>query len=103
MPKVYLSHPYRDNPKENLKSITRICHEVYERHPEVSPISPLHMFSFCTPTDDQEKILEWCLGVLKDCDEIWLCGHWGRSEGCLRELKYAKELGLIVRIYEEDC
>ena len=103
MRKIYLSHPYRNNPKENLKSISRICREIYDRRPDVIPVSPLHMFSFCTPADNQEKILEWCLSVLQDCTEIWMCGYWGSSEGCLRELAMAKELGIPVVIYEDDC
>jgi hypothetical protein len=60
------------------------------------------MFSFCGAEDDQEEILSWCLEILKDCDEIWLCGDWSHSVGCRAEFDTALNLRIPIKEYEEE-
>jgi hypothetical protein len=51
--RIFVSHPYADNPEVNQRKATAICKRlVTEGH---TPISPLHLFSFYD--DDSDRYL----------------------------------------------
>jgi hypothetical protein len=101
--KIYVSHPYRGKTgtiqevKKNVNEITEICRELLLNRNDIIIISPVHMYSFMTYSDDQELVLEKCSELLLMCDEIWLYGEWKNSEGCVYEEQLAKKHDIITK------
>jgi hypothetical protein len=91
---VFISHPYKDDPKGNKKRVDTICRGLAEKD-DILPISPLHLFSFMKDDSNREEILQVCFRLIDICDEVWI---YGDSEGCRREAKYAKSVGKPVRM-----
>ena len=98
MKRVFISHPYKDDPKRNKKRVDTICRELAEKD-DILPISPLHLFSFMEDDDNREEILQVCYRLIDICDEVWI---YGDSEGCRMELEYARSIGKVVRMYGRD-
>ena len=96
--RVFISHPYKDEPKGNKKRVDTICRELAEKD-DIIPISPLHLFSFMENDDKREEILQVCFRLIDICDEVWI---YGDSEGCRMELEYARSIGKVVRMYGRD-
>ena len=94
MRRVFISHPYKDDPKGDKKRADAICRELAERD-DILPISPLHLFSFMENDEKREEILQVCFRLIDICDEVWI---YGDSEGCRREAKYAKNVGKPVKM-----
>ena len=95
---VFISHPYKDDPKGNKKRVDTICMELAEKD-DILPISPLHLFSFMEDDLQREEILHVCFRLIDICDEVWV---YGDSEGCRMELEYARSIGKAVRMYGRD-
>ncbi|MGB9813517.1 MAG: DUF4406 domain-containing protein [Thermovenabulum sp.] len=89
MRKVFISHPYKDDPEGNKKKVDKICRGLTG----VLPISPLHLFSFMDSDNNREEIMEVCYKLIDICDEVWV---YGDSEGCRKEAEYAKKTGKTV-------
>ena len=89
MRRVFISHPYKDDPKENKKLVDTICMELAEKD-DILPISPLHLFSFMEDDLQREEILHVCFRLIDICDEVWI---YGDSEGCEKERDYALSRG----------
>ena len=94
MKRVFISHPYKDDPMGNKKRVDTICRELAEKG-DLLPISPLHLFSFMKEDSNREEILRVCFRLINICDEVWI---YGDSEGCRREAQYAKSVGKPVRM-----
>ena len=92
MKRVFISHPYKDNPTGNKKRVDTICRELAERD-DILPISPLHLFSFMEDDLQREEILQVWFGLIDICDEVWV---YGDSEGCRKERAYALSQGKMV-------
>lgn len=95
---VFISHPYKNDPKGNKKRVDTICRELEERD-GILPISPLHLFSFMENDNKREEILQVYFGLIDIYDEVWI---YGDSEGCRMELEYARSIGKVVRMYGRD-
>lgn len=97
MKKVFVSHPFRNNPTENMKAIAEICRNLAEKG-EVMPISPVHAFAFLDDTnpDHRELALGYCAELIAVCDKLWLYGDWENSEGCQMEASFAYAWGIEV-------
>ena len=89
MRRVFISHPYKDDPKGNKKRVDTICRGLAEKD-DILPISPLHLFSFMENDDNREEILQVCYRLIDICDEVWIDGD---SEGCEKEREYALSRG----------
>jgi hypothetical protein len=63
MKRVFISHPYKDDPKGNKKRVDTICRELAERD-DILPISPLHLFSFMEDDLQREKYSRCVSGLL---------------------------------------
>jgi hypothetical protein len=87
--RVFISHPYKDDPKGNKKRVDTICREL-ARKGDILPISPLHLFSFMEDDLQRERILRVCFRLIDICDEVWI---YGDSEGCEKERDYALSRG----------
>ena len=94
MKRVFISHPYKDDPKGNKKRADTICRELAKKG-DILPISPLHLFSFMEDDLQREGILRVCFRLIDICDEVWV---YGDSEGCRREANYAKSVGKPVKM-----
>ena len=91
--RVFISHPFKDNPIENKKKVDVICKELFEEG-KVLPISPLHLFSYMTDDRYRNEIMEVCYDLISVCDEVWF---YGESEGCKEEKKFALALDKVIR------
>lgn len=96
--KVYISHPFGNSPERNMEEVNDICRRISFLMPDVVPVSPLNMFSFLNDSNSNErkKALEYCLEILKVCDEVWVFGDWEESEGCRLEVEAAREIGKVI-------
>lgn len=85
---AFISHPYQDNPEENIKRNDCLCKKIMRKNPEVLPISPLSLFSFISEEEPEIRndIMNVCFKLIDTCDEFW---SYGKSEGCDMELAYA--------------
>lgn len=91
MKKVFISHPYADNPTCNKVKVDRICKEIVKKDTGILPVSPLHLFSFLDNDNNSTDIMDVCKHMICFCDEIWM---YGDSKGCIQEYKHAKKLGI---------
>lgn len=98
MKRVFVSHPYKNDPEGNKKRADAICKELAEKK-DILPISPLHLFSFMVDDEKREEILQVCFRLIDICDEVWI---YGDSEGCRKEAEYARRVGEVVRVYGRD-
>lgn len=91
MKKIFISHPYRNDPKHNREAITGIFLRLKDLG--ILPFSPIHAF---TPLnehvpEEREIALQFCENMIPLCDELWLFGDWQKSDGCQREVAVALE------------
>lgn len=94
--RVFVSHPYAADPEENLRKAEYICRQLAKEG--ITPISPLHLFSFYEDDSNRDEIMEICLHMIDCADELW---SYGDSEGCQVEREYAECIGIPVRrMYE---
>lgn len=91
--RIFISHPYQEDPKLNKKKVEAICKKMNESG--YLPISPLHMFSYMKDDSARKDILEWCFDSICLCDEIWI---YGESEGCILEKEHAEKNNKIVKV-----
>ncbi len=97
MKKVYIAHPLRGDEHNNVAKATEICKALAEEG-KVIPFSPLHAFGFYQTTRDQFQVMQYCFALLSACDEMWVHGNYGISEGCQAEIAFAKCRGIPIRI-----
>jgi len=108
MKKVFISHPYAENPRINSKRVDDICGELLDNHINILPISPLHMFSYFKEDESnyREEIMKMCLHLINNCDEVYMYLYDELSKGQKRELEYAtnldKNIKIIVKGVNED-
>lgn len=91
---VFISHPYSDDPENNLKKVDKVCK--YWKGKNIIPVSPLHLFSFYDDDDRRDEILKICFDLIEVCDAVFV---YGNSEGCRLEREYAEKIGKPVEIY----
>lgn len=96
MKKVFISHPYADNPVENRAKVDMLCKKVAATE-NVLPVSPIHLFSFISEHDEEnyrDNIMEYCKHMIADCDVVRIYVYNYRiSEGQHEELMYAIRAG----------
>ena len=107
---AYLAHPYSpivENLKvfageikeANAEETGDIAYEIMKKYPNLTIISPLHVYSFLEGKDMEEtEILRYDFRLLNNCTFLILSGYWRHSRGCMAEYGYAKAKG--IRIYE---
>lgn len=88
--KVYIAHPY-DGLEHNKINVENIIKDLIKKHDDVLFISPIHLFGYLYYDVPYEEGMEYCLEILKECDELWLCKGWEGSRGCCMEFDYATE------------
>ena len=89
MNKVFISHPYSDNPKLRLKQVDCICKNL---PPDILPISPLHLFSFEDDDSRREEILQVCFNLIDMCEKVFIYNYGKLSRGQKKEKKWVENL-----------
>ena len=79
MKKIYLSHPFGGK-FINQYRVGRCMQRLVELHPNYLFISPIHLFGVLYYSVSYEKGLEYCLELLKECDELWILHDDGKSK-----------------------
>lgn len=107
---AYLAHPYapikletqtyfKEVKENNLKDAGDIAYDIMLKYPNLTIISPLHVYSFFEGKGMEETdILRYDFRLLNNCTLLILSGYWRHSRGCMSEYGYAKARG--IRIYE---
>lgn len=95
--RVFISHPYAEKNKENIRRINIILERLKEEYKDILFISPLHLFSYFKEEDRdyREDIMNFCFDSISLCDELWILGV---SEGCIEEAEWAIKEGLNVYV-----
>ena len=91
--RVFLSHPYKSNPKLNKEKADMIAK--YMARKGITPISPLHLFSFYDDDANRAEVMSVCEDLIDICQEVWV---YGDSKGCMEELNYAVKQDIPVKI-----
>lgn len=92
---IYLSHPYTDNPAENMAHATTLARELCKQY---TVFSPLHVFQFIGPTQKSyDEIIQDCYILLSKCDRLI---YYGMSKGVGLEIARAKLWGIPVEEYK---
>lgn len=98
MKKVFVSHPYANNPHKNKILVDKIVKEL-DKNDDILPVSPLHLFIFMENDNKREDILDMCQILLAGCDEvIFYMYKDGLSNGQIKELGWAKQLDLKINV-----
>ena len=90
MKKVFISHPFKEDPEKNRARVDKICKSIKDH----LPISPLHLFAFMESDGERDTIMEVCFRLIDISDEVWI---YGDSEGCRIEKEHAMQTGKIIR------
>lgn len=94
--KIYVAHPFQGL-EENKTKVENIIKELSKENPNNVYISPIHTFGYMFNDVSYDIGMEWCLELLKSCDELLLCGDWVQSVGCCRELSFARDNNIEVK------
>ena len=94
MERVFVSHPYADDPEANKIKAEKICKDLLAGG--MLPVSPLHLFSFMDDDTPREAIMEVCFDLIDKCDAVYV---YGRSDGCRKEAEYAIMTGKPMRYF----
>jgi len=78
--KVFISHPFTDNPNKNREKVDLICKNLSKitevMNEKILFISPLHLWYFMESDMGLRKdILEYCLHLIDGCDEVWFFSY----------------------------
>ena len=84
---VYIAHPFRNNPAENIEAVKKYIRLAMQMG--YAPICTLTMFGDIEAGVDEEDIMEMCYRYIDLADEVWFCGNWLRSKGCQMEYCYS--------------
>lgn len=93
--RVYVCHPFRDDPVRNAERVRDICRELVAEGR--LPVAP-HLFlpQFIDEQVYRDVALRLCLELLDDCDEVRVYGS-DISEGMALEIDRAEARGIEVK------
>jgi hypothetical protein len=96
MRKIYICHPYSDNPYANEQHLVKLCSEIVERSPENIPIAPqIYLTRFMDDSTQREQAMAICIQLALMCDEVWVCSEPGEeSPGMKQEIEACEEAGV---------
>lgn len=88
MKRVYVAHPY-SGLEENKQKVEELIKRLVKMYDDIVFYSPIHSFGYLYESKEYIQGMNMCLNLLKACDELWLCGDWENSTGCMMEYSYA--------------
>lgn len=92
--RVYVAHPYSDDPVGNVRRVRAICRAVVdEGHVPIAP----HLFlpAFVDEATERDLALRICTEFVTCCDALWFYGT-RISPGMEREISAAQAHGIPV-------
>ena len=99
--RVFISHPFSGDEKENFRKVNNICKSIMSKNRDILPISPLHLWSFMEEDGIyRQEILLFCFDMISFSDEVRFYKYGELSSGQQRELEYAKLANKKIRIIE---
>lgn len=97
--RVYVCHPYSDDPPQNCACIRRHCRALAMAG--LVPIAPqLYLPEFIDEESERELALSLCLELVTTCDEVRIFGA-AITPGMHREIQFAREHGVPVYFAED--
>lgn len=92
-PLVYMAHPYGGKP-ENLELAKEFLVGLRRRYTDHNIIAPWITLCELMPEtpENRELALADCEEIASRCDEVWLVGEEGVTEGMKRETKRARKV-----------
>ena len=104
---VYVCSPYRADSKEEIERNVNYaigCSEFTISQARV-PLAPHLLYTrFLNDEVADDRIIGMiCAGtLLRRCDEIWVFGEYGVSEGMREEFRESRRLSMPYRLFKED-
>ena len=89
MKKIFVSHPFTGNEKQNRSDAAGIVASLQYEHPNMQFINPLEVFRPMEGLCDEYIILAACMNVILGCDAVLQCDGWTKSAGCRAEAAFA--------------
>jgi len=93
MTRIYVCHPWRDDPAGNARKLEEICHVIVENG-ALPVCPPLFLSRFLCEETERALALKLCLEMLSDCDVVFQFDE--PTEGMSAELLHAEKLGIPV-------
>lgn len=98
--RVYVCHPYRNAPAENVERVTEICKALSASgHLPVAP--QLYLPQFMDEATEREQALAMCLELLDASDEVRVYGQ-SITAGMRLEIERAEARGIPVRFVDAE-
>lgn len=97
---IYVCSPLRGNVEKNIENAKMYCRFVYERGN--TPIAPHLLFTqFMNDDSETERIdaMHMDMQILDRCEELWVFGLDGISEGMAHEIERAGRNGMPVKYF----
>ena len=93
MKMIYISHKYGGD-QSNKDRIETIVRQLVKDYPDYCFVSPVHCMGYLYNDVDYDKGMEYCLALLRTCDEMWIASDY--SKGVLIEWDYCKRHGIEI-------
>lgn len=98
--RVYVCHPYRNAPAQNVEQVTAICKELSASG--LFPVAPqLYLPQFVDEATERERALALCLELLDVSDEVRVYGR-SITDGMLLEIERADARGIPVHFMDAE-
>lgn len=97
---IYCAHAYGGNP-ENKRDAEIMIKSLQKQDAENCYVSPIHCFGFLYEDVSYDEGMELCYDLLTVCDKLLVLS--GPSEGVLREVRMAHQLGMEVEYYGTEA
>ena len=89
MKKIFVSHPFTGNEKQNRSDAAGIVANLRYEHPDMQFINPLEVFRPLGGWCPEYAILAACMNLIRQCDAVLQCDGWEKSAGCRAEAAFA--------------
>lgn len=89
MKKVFISHPFTGDEKNNREDAARMLAELQRKYRNVQFFNPLDIFFPMEGLCEEVIILAGCMKLIRQCDVVIQCDGWEKSAGCRAEAAFA--------------
>ena len=100
MKKIYICHEFGGE-SSNVKKVRSLMVDLIKKNPNNVYISPILLYKDVYYTVPYDIGMEYCISILKDCDEMITFGDWSNSKGCLIEKEFCKNNNIKITDFSE--